>query len=173
MKKLLEKKPRTVLNPVTGTYEQESILDKLGIFDIADKFYETQQAAYDELDLSHLPANHDGKVDEADLAEEDDAFKLYHMTMSYVMQNMQPEMYQMYHQLTGHNLLNDLNAAVGGSLQSLWTKQMQERVQPPLMKHKEDYTYHTHPKDEAGNLDESVFDEGGWKYAKRFKGWYR
>jgi len=28
------------------------------------------------------------------------------------------------------------------------------------------------PRDEHGNIDESVFDEGGWKYSK-FKGWYR
>lgn len=173
MEKLIKEKPRIVLNPITGGYEPDSVIAKLGIFDIADKFYETQQTAYNELDLSHLPMNHDGKVDEKDLAGEDDSFKLYHMTMSYVMQNMNPEMQQMYHQLTGHNLLNDLDAAVGGSLQSLWTKQMQERVQPPLMKHKEDYTYHSYPKDEAGNLDESVFDESGWKYAKRFKGWYK
>jgi hypothetical protein len=41
------------------------------------------------------------------------------------------------------------------------------------MKHKEDYSRETLPRLEDGTPDESLFDEGGWKYAKRKVDWYR
>ena len=48
-----------------------------------------------------------------------------------------------------------------------------EMTQPKLMKHKTDFTKSDYPTLPNGKPDESVFDEGGWKYSKRRVNWYK
>lgn len=155
---------RKLFNPDTKTYDEETVRSALGIFNVSDLFYERKEEALKEMDVS-------AGVDE--VADENDNFRLYYITLDRILKDMPPELGMMYQKLTGSKLINDLNQSAGGKLLSVWGKTMTEHVQPRLMKHMKDYPEELLPRKEDGTVDTSQFDENGWKYAKKILRWYK
>lgn len=162
---------RDIYNAETGKWNIERVRDSLGVFDLTSKYRDSYE---EELEDTELPKKDDGTVDYEDLSNEYDwKFKIYYNTLKGVYEelNQKPEMVEQYKQLTGRNLINDIYADSSGGLSGVWQR-YNDTVQPKLMKHRDDFPKGYEPRDESGNIDESVFDEAGWKYSK-FKGWYR
>lgn len=162
---------RDIYNTETGKWDVDKVRNSLGVFDLTSKYRDSYE---EELEDTELPKKEDGTVDHEELANEYDyKFKIYYNTLKKVYEelNKNPVMIEQYKQLTERNLINDIYADSIGDLSGVWQR-YNDTVQPKLMKHRDDFPKGFEPRDESGNIDESVFDEAGWKYSK-FKGWYK
>lgn len=183
-----EKSEENEWTPERKRWTPDRIRNHMGVFDVARAYVDKHESLSEEAFEEDLDES--GKYNEHQLAEDDDSFRLYYLTMGTIRdmlgrpgtQNQfqqdeqatpEPTLVEMYQQLAGSNLVEDLNWTTLGSLRSIQTREEQERNQPKLMKHKEDYTRQSLPRLEDGMPDEGLFDEGGWKYAKRRVDWYR
>lgn len=140
----------------------------LGLFDIVEKYNDAYNEALEETELQK---NGFGIVDVKDLVAESYKLELYYETLQQAVSQISTEMDEQYKKIAGVGLVQDLQANIGDNMRLVW-HEYNEKVQPALLRHRDSFPKGEEPRDEHGNIDESVFDENGWKYSK-FKGWYR
>lgn len=140
----------------------------LGLFDIVEKYNDAYNEALEETELQK---NGFGIVDVKDLVAESYKLELYYETLQQAISQISTEMSEQYKKIAGVDLVQDLQTNLGDNMKLVW-HEYNEKVQPTLLRHRDSFPKGEEPRDEHGNIDESVFDENGWKYSK-FKGWYR
>jgi len=167
-----QKFEHNIYDEQTKTFNFRWVLNKLGVLDIASKYEEKLTEA-----ASNYPELQDGTghPDAKALANEDNDFLLYYMTLQEITSEL-PKIAQEYARVTGlpeSHLYHMVDAYSSGGYTGVWSQRLMEQLQPRLMKHKHDFTTMDYPTLPNGKPDESVFDEGGWKYSKRRVNWYK
>jgi hypothetical protein len=112
---------------------------------------------------------------EQELADEDYNFRLYYLTLQEIFKKT-PTIAALFSQVTGlpeKSFYQFFDSTTRGGYQGLWSRRLMENLQPKLMKHRDEFTNYDYPILPNGQPDESVFDEHGWKYAKRKFHWYK